>query len=431
MQPDSLKGKRIGVPEMYLGGSETTSGVYTSDAVLSLWEKARADLEACGATVQTCSDFPAVSVYENPAHWPKDADEIVRLPDNWNFSERGSLIAHSWDDFLRMNEDPNLPSLAAADSAKLFPQLPPDHPQVIFSEVANAVHWSKLANYVEDNATASDDGMRRMYSIPNLEQAVKALERMRKVLLEDWMTANNIDFIVFPAAGDVGYAEADIDIELAKHTWKNGVKYSNGNRALRHLGIPSVTVTMGTIPGKDMPMGLTILGRAYDDAEILKAGYALQRLSERRLAPPLTPTLSSDVLEKGVKQPSLRPNLQVRTCSAHALSGLESRVFLEGYLTLPSDVRKNADPQLDIFIDGKQVLKTDVQLHAVSSTNEDRRFEFTGSFSVAPPPEQNQRNQVTGKIARDSIMVLVLARSHAESRPSGCIRLIHVGDIQN
>ena len=244
MQPGFLKGKRIGVPEMYLGGSEKKSGVHTSDAVRSLWQKARADLEDCGATVQTCSTFPAVSAYEDPSKWPKDAEDIVRLPDNWNCSERGTLIAHSWDDFLRMNEDPNIPSLAAADSTKMFPQLPPDHPQVAFSEVANAVHWSKLANHVEDNASTSDDGKRRMYSIPDLEQAVKRLERMRKVLLEDWMTANKLDFVVFPAAGDVGYAEADVDMELAQHTWKNGVKYSNGNRALRHLGIPSVTLTM-------------------------------------------------------------------------------------------------------------------------------------------------------------------------------------------
>ena len=176
-------------------------------------------------------------------------------------------------------------------------------------------------------------------------------------------------------------------------------------------------------------MGLTILGRAYEAVEILKAGYAFEQLRERRLAPPLTPPLISDALENGGTQPCLRPDLQVTLCSAHALSGLKCSVLLEGYLTIPSDVPKGANPQLDIFIDGKKVPNTGLQLHDVSSTDRERCFEFTGSFSVASPAEPNQRNQVVGRIARDSIMVLVLARSDIESRPSGCMRLIHADDI--
>jgi len=37
-----------------------------------------------------------------------------------------------------------------------------------------------------------------MYNLPNLEKAVKALEYMRKVLFEDWMTQSHFDFVVSP-----------------------------------------------------------------------------------------------------------------------------------------------------------------------------------------------------------------------------------------
>lgn len=426
-----LKGKRIGVPKMYLGDTATKqSAVYTSDAVQTLWRAARRDLEDHGAIVNVCSDFPAVNVYEDPSKRSDDREQIVRLPDNWNSSERGTLIAHAWDDFLRMNGDPNIPSLASADYTKMFPQLPPNDPQVKFSEVANAVHWSKLASYVADNAGCTGNGRRKIYDIPDLEQAVKALECMRKVLFEDWMAKNHLDFVVFPAAGDVGYAKADVDVELAEHTWKNGVKYSNGNRALRHLGIPSVTVSMGMIPDKNMPMGLTILGRAYDDVAILKAAYAFEQIRMRRMAPPLSPSLQSDRWpDETLVQSVSRPQLQVTRCIAIGVSDGKIEISIEGSVKVPSNTQQGWRPELEMYVDAIRVPGSQTQLHDMSSEGDGNFVEFKCSVLSAIPPRSDERNRVVGKIARDCVMVVVLARSCWRGRPCGCLRLVHRDDI--
>ena len=62
---------------------------------------------------------------------------------------------------------------------------------------------------------------------------------------------------------DVNPASADLG-------WRNGVWVANGNLAIRHLGIPTVTVPMGTMADIGMPVGLTFAGRAYDDVALLR-----------------------------------------------------------------------------------------------------------------------------------------------------------------
>ncbi|SPJ78669.1 uncharacterized protein FTOL_07059 [Fusarium torulosum] len=75
---------------------------------------------------------------------------------------------------------------------------------------------------------------------------------------------------VFPVAGDIGAADADMNLSSAAYAWKNWVYYSNGNGALRHLEAPTVTVQMGMIADKHMPIDLTFAGRAYDDLGLFK-----------------------------------------------------------------------------------------------------------------------------------------------------------------
>lgn len=77
---------------------------------------------------------------------------------------------------------------------------------------------------------------------------------------------------------------------------RDGVKYSNGNRAIRHLGIPAVTVPMGDMADKGMPVGLTFAGKAYSDPEILRCAWAYETATSRRTSPPLAPRLDSDVI---------------------------------------------------------------------------------------------------------------------------------------
>ncbi|MNC75695.1 amidase [compost metagenome] len=66
---------------------------------------------------------------------------------------------------------------------------------------------------------------------------------------------------------------------------------ANGNLAIRHLGVPTVTVPMGVMADIGMPVGLTFAGRAYSDNALLSFGAAFEATGSRRMIPPRTPAL--------------------------------------------------------------------------------------------------------------------------------------------
>jgi amidase len=96
---------------------------------------------------------------------------------------------------------------------------------------------------------------------------------------------------VFPAVADVGPADMDVNPASADLGWRIGFWVANGNLAIRHLGIPTVTVPMGTMADIGMPVGLTFAGRAYDDVALLSYAAAFEATGHRRTAPPRTPPL--------------------------------------------------------------------------------------------------------------------------------------------
>ncbi len=128
-------------------------------------------------------------------------------------------------------------------------------------------------------------------SLPLLEGGLRGLEETRRVDLEEWMDALSLDAVIFPAVADVGPADADVDEASADLAWRNGVWVANGNLVPRHLGIPTVTVPMGTMADIGMPVGLTFAGRGWDDNALLTMAAAFEATGERRTVPPRTPPL--------------------------------------------------------------------------------------------------------------------------------------------
>ncbi|KIY04094.1 uncharacterized protein Z520_00786 [Fonsecaea multimorphosa CBS 102226] len=431
-----LNGKRIAVPQIYL--KQQDGGPYVSRAIEPLWLQARADLEAAGAIVETIPDLPVLQIYEEMLRQPNNDDKISSsslpyLPDNWNATERGLLIAHAWEDFLQNNHDRHIQSLSQVDPKRIFPHLPRDNPQVKFTEPANAVHWAKLAGYVVTDRSSTASSRRgkssAIYDVPHLENAVRALEQIRIRFFEDWMSAHNYDLVAFPAAGDVARADADIDDNSARHAWTDGVKYSHGNRALRHLGIPSVTVPMGILEDSKMPMGLTFLGRAYNDPDLLQAGYAYEQQSKRRVAPPLTPLLPSDEIPPRVQVLSKpRPKLAITRCATSPGQDGNLVVSIEGSVSAaPDSGETSSGPILEIYIDGQRVPSSLISIEALTAatTGENNVSNFVCEYPTLPPPVQDDRSRVVGKIARDGTMVMVIARSGEDGRPSGYVKVIH------
>ena len=227
----SLRGKRIAVPKMYIGGHDPKAKPTTvSREVIDLWKRARTDLETLGATIVE-TDFTLVTNYEDDSI-SGQTNNVVGFAPDWNSKERGELVAYMWDDFLKENDDPHYPSLASADGAKMFPRpegLIPDR----YMETKNFINYPGVVEIARKRNGKS------IWEVDGIAEALPALEAQRKRDLEDWMDDNSIDIVVFPANGDVGRADLDTNDESARLALQNGVKYSNGNRAIRHMGVPT------------------------------------------------------------------------------------------------------------------------------------------------------------------------------------------------
>lgn len=409
----SLKGRRIAVPSMYIGGPvlHSATPVFTSDDVTKLWQQAQKELEALGAEIVVVPDFPAVTGYENPSSLPEGS---AHLPDDWNWYERGPMVAHGWESFLRDNADPKLSSLSCVDEFNIFPHSMRTTVELKHVPASNSIHWGKLFSYTCETP---------MFETKNLEAAINALEAMRNQLVDDYLDKYKCDFFAFPCQGDAAAADSDIDPDAAAHAWKNGVWYSHGNRALRHLGIPSVTVPMGIMAKKQMPVGLTFAGRANEDADLLRWSNAFEKYTRLRVEPPHTPALDSDVIQLKAMPEALsrqaRPLLHVETCETSPNGANDLLIKIRGRVQVGEDVQGVVSPVVEVTVNGQDIPSG--QIHITSHSNS-AIFEVTASTSR--PTTREAREQTMEPVARDKTMVVVLVRANSGSRPSGILRLV-------
>ncbi|EMC93241.1 hypothetical protein BAUCODRAFT_150597 [Baudoinia panamericana UAMH 10762] len=328
---DSLQGKKIAVPASLVGGNDPRAKPTTvSPKMLELWKRAKSDLELLGASVVE-TDFPLVTNYEDDSV-SGHTNNVVGFKPDWNGKERGELVSYLWDDFLKANGDPHYLELASVDGAKLFPNRPEGYLPDRWLETKNFMNYPALVE------TARERHGKSIWEIDGIREALPALEAQRKRDLEDWMDQRGIDMVVFPANGDVGKADLEINEESAKHALQNGVKYSNGNRAIRHMGVPTVSVTMGFMVGSGMPVNLTFAGKHGQDSDLLKYAFAFEQQSRRREPPPLTPPLQSDFVPLGHKSPDVQRRQGLALVKSHAMRIGEGRLRISGTVDLkPGD----------------------------------------------------------------------------------------------
>ncbi|OAN41350.1 amidase [Microbacterium sp. H83] len=293
----ALAGARIGIPRMYINadpdagtaedpgiGGPTGQRIETRASVVDRWEAARRDLEAAGATVVEV-DFPVISNYEGDRPGAPTIGTRGLVTPEYLQREIVDLSAWAWEDFLRANGDPALSTLADVDGTRIFPHPEgalPDRYTGFDDDIAEYPDWVR----VHPDARFED--------MPELPDGLRGLEETRRRDLEEWMDGLALDAVVFPAVADVGPADMDVSETSADLGWRNGTWIANGNLAVRHLGIPTVTVPMGLMADIGMPIGLTFAGRAYDDTALLRLAAAFEATGgpgERRTAPPRTPRL--------------------------------------------------------------------------------------------------------------------------------------------
>jgi len=292
-----LTGKRFGVPRMYINadpdagtapnpgiGGPTGRRIDTRGSIIDLWNAARRDFEAAGAEVVEV-DFPVGSNYEGDRPGAPTIATRGLVSADYLRREIVDLSAWAWNDFLDANGDPRLNRLADVKGAGIFPAPDgslPDRYDGFDDDISDYPAWIR------------EHGAPALAEIPHLRAGLEGLEATRRMDLEQWMDRLGLDAVVFPAAADVGPADADTNKDSADQAWRNGVWVSNGNLVPRHLGIPTVTVPMGLAADIGMPVGLTIAGRAYSDTELLRLAAAFEATGNRRVPPPRT-TSAGDI----------------------------------------------------------------------------------------------------------------------------------------
>ncbi len=290
----ALAGKRFGVPRMYINadaeagsaekpgiGGPTGQRIFTRASVIELWQQARKALEAAGAQVIEV-DFPLVSNCEGDRPGAPTVFTRGLVSKEFLHHELWDLSAWAFDDFLRANNDPQLNRLVDVDGTKIFPHDPGTLPN----------REDDLAAGMDEYVRMAERGITPWNEIPTLADGLRGLEQTRHIDLDQWMDGLSLDAVLFPTVADVGPADADVNERSADIAWSNGVWVANGNLAIRHLGVPTVTVPMGLMADIGVPVGLTFAGRAYDDSQLLSLACAFESIESKRVIPPRTPPLS-------------------------------------------------------------------------------------------------------------------------------------------
>ncbi|WP_020618971.1 amidase family protein [Paenibacillus daejeonensis] len=141
-----------------------------------------------------------------------------------------------------------------------------------------------------DHLLASDDVL--VYNKRNLNIRTRmtdtevegyiAYRTRYKEIIADWMTAANVDILVYPGFISDMYNNDAASASLSSDR-ASGVLTSN-------VGLPTVVVPVGTSPN-GYSISMQLVGKAWDDANVLAMGYALEQQTDARTVTTYVPAL--------------------------------------------------------------------------------------------------------------------------------------------
>ena len=270
---------RLGVPSLYVGESSSrVKAVPIRRSVRRLWEQTESRLLAAGVQLVRVP-FPIVEAYEARSRAHDFAAEGY-VPEGWTEFELGPLMTSAWKEFLREFGDGTLLADLSPDSIRPVPPWSTDLKRHgTFHSGRDSFDFGTI---LRSPAPSESEVLARA------EAAVLGLNNARRILHDEWLDAQALDGLIFPANGDVGPWDADRNSSAAEFAWKDGCVFSNGNHVFRRVGIPSVTVPMGVLDDIGMPVGLTVVGRGWDDARLISIAAELERILPDRAVPRLS-----------------------------------------------------------------------------------------------------------------------------------------------
>jgi amidase len=244
LKRDSLKGARLGVLRQIFNSK------VADPRVIAHFDQTIAELKAAGA-----------EIIENFA-----VPEIDSLP-----------------------RAPQTPARRKADMIKFLaahPGIPYGTPQAMAdSHLAHPLHQSGLESVAAAGPPETDPA-----TIKGLET-----EAAYRVAFTKAMDAEHIDAVIFPTWAQLPVINGDRNTQLmtSEPNPKGGV--TGLGSSLTFVGStlqwPALSVPSGYL-GAGLPVGLQILGRAWDEAKIISYAYAYEQATHYRRPPPSVPPLT-------------------------------------------------------------------------------------------------------------------------------------------
>jgi amidase len=233
LNPDGMKGKRIGVEKSLL---------HRHEGIDSLLWKALEQMEAKGAT-------------------------IVEV----EFHDQYNALGDEEYDMMKYEFKEGLNKYLAVSNGKVKS----------LAEVIqfNASHTSKAMPYFKQEIMDSSE-VKGGLDQEAYKNAISRLQTLRK-FIDDLMSTNKLDALCGPATGPAWC----IDLVNGDH-WTGYGAYG----AAAVTGYPSITVPMGMV--HEMPVGISFMGRAFDEGGLLAIAYAYEQVSKHRTTPKFLPTVS-------------------------------------------------------------------------------------------------------------------------------------------
>ncbi|HEY2341949.1 MAG TPA: hypothetical protein VGH90_02915, partial [Chthoniobacteraceae bacterium] len=259
----SLRGKRLGVINTYVGvaypppfpsgsTSNTTGNNSISTEILSIFNRARSELEGLGA-----------SIYD--VYLPPDVDTSVSLGAG---QPTRALVTPTQ----------NATNVAAYYYAAFLVGLGQDPVTRLLEVPGGRVSTAQI--------TAVQNGTGISFSSPQGVEHFQA-QALYVAKFEAFMNGNGFDALIWPT-----------------HTTKTRTTANPPGRDLvNNMGHPLCTVPMGVIPSTGEPSTLAFLGKYRSEADILALAHAYEVATNYRIPSPLTPAIDGESFTYTVSTP--------------------------------------------------------------------------------------------------------------------------------
>jgi amidase len=238
LKADALKGKRIGVLKIGLGGHPEVD---------KLFNQALDDLKAQGA-------------------------ELIEITNPWDAGGISAGAAIIMQTEFKNDLATYLSKAAPGVTAKTLADL------IAFNKANAAAEMPLFAQEIFEAA----DQRKGLDDPAYLEALEKAKRLAGPEGIDKAMSADRLDAIVAITTGPASYTDA---AGLSR-----GLAVNSPTQVPAVAGYPHLTVPMGLANG--LPVGLSFIGRAWTEAELLGMGYAYEQATKRRVAPSYLQTLN-------------------------------------------------------------------------------------------------------------------------------------------